>query len=93
MKTNIVIFEINPEHLDVFRVPESTVPAATLRRCKRLPVFASTATTRRSKTGKNFHVVNDALAVEARATNGVEELKFPFQPLPGETVFHVFMAM
>ena len=91
MKTNIVIFEINPEHLDVFRVPESTVPAATLQAlagiCFNCDDDASV------EDWENFHVVDHALAVEARATNGVEELKFPFQPLPGETVFHVFMAM
>ena len=41
----------------------------------------------------NFDVVNVALSDEARSLNGVEKLDFPFQPLPGETVFRVFMAM
>ena len=41
----------------------------------------------------NFDVVNVAVSEEMRASNGVEKLDFPFQPLPGETVFRVFMAM
>lgn len=90
MKTNIVIFENNPEHLDVFRVPESAVPAATLQALAGIFFNCDDAS---DEDWENFNVVSNALAVEASASNGVEKLEFPFQPLPGETVFRVFMAM
>lgn len=90
MKTNIVIFENNPEHLDVFRVPESTVPAATLQALAGICFNCEYVS---DEDWSNFEAVNVALSEELRPLNGVEELKFPFQPLPGETVFHVFMAM
>ncbi len=90
MKTNIVIFEMNPEHLHVFRVPESAVPTATLQALAGIFFNYDGATV---EDWDNFNVVSDALAAEARAANGVEKLEFPFQPLPGETVFRVFMAL
>ncbi len=90
MKTNIVIFEINPEHLDVFRVPESAVPAATLQALAGIFFNCDDVT---DEDWSNFDVVNVAVSEEMRASNGVEKLDFPFQPLPGETVFRVFMAM
>ena len=90
MKTNIVIFENNPEHLDVFRVPESAVPAATLQALAGIFFNFDDAS---DEDWENFNVVSNAIAVEASESNGVEKLEFPFQPLPGETVFRVFMAM
>lgn len=90
MKTNIVIFEMNPEVLDVFRVPETAVSADVLNAIVGLFFNCDDAT---DEDWANFEVVNVALSEEMRASNGVEKLDFPFQTLPGETVYRVFMAM
>jgi hypothetical protein len=90
VKTNIVIFEMNPEVLDVFRVPETAVSAEVLNALAGLYFNCDDVT---DEDWSNFDVVNVAVSEEMRASNGVEKLDFPFQPLPGETVFRVFMAM
>ena len=90
MKTNIVIFELNPEVLNVYRVPETAVPAELLNSLAGLYFNCGDVT---DEDWSNFEALNIALSDEARPLNGVEKLDFPFQPLPGETVFRVFMAM
>ena len=83
MKTNIVIFEMNPEVLDVFRVPETAVSAEVLNALAGLYFNCDDVT---DEDWSNFDVVNVAVSEEMRASNGVEKLDFPFQPLPGLTV-------
>lgn len=90
MKTNIVIFENNPETLNVYRVPETTVSEETLKALSGLFFNCGDVT---DEDWANFEIVNIALSEGCPATNGVEELEFPFTPLPGETVYRVFMAM
>ena len=90
MKTNIVIFENNPEHLDVFRVPETAVSAELLNALAGLYFNCDDVT---DEDWSNFEAVNVALSEELRPLNGVEKLDFPFQTLPGETVFRVFVVM
>ena len=90
MKTNIVIFEMNPEILDVFRVPETVVSADVLNAVAGLFFNCDNAT---EEDWANFEIVSTALSKEMRTSNGVEKLEFPFQPLPGETVYRVFIAM
>lgn len=90
MKTNIVIFEMNPVVLFVFRVPETAVSAEVLNALAGLYFNRDVVT---DEDWSNFNVVNVAASEDMRASNGVEKLDFPFQPLPGETVYRVFMAM
>ena len=59
MKTNIVIFEMNPEVLDVFRVPETAVSAEVLNALAGLYFNCDDVT---DEDWSNFDVVNVAVA-------------------------------
>lgn len=90
MKTNIVIFEMKPEVLDVYRVPETIVPFETLKSLSGLVFNCDNVT---DEDWLNFDVLDTALSEEIRKLNGVEKLNFPLTPLPDETVFLVSMLM
>lgn len=90
MKTNIVIFEMNPEHLDVYRIPDNVMTP------RELDTLTSIAFNCDEATGDDwllYEKFSESVEEAAMSLNGVEKLKCPFETLPGEFVYHVFIMM
>ena len=90
MKTNLVIFEMNPEQLNVYRVPETVMTPDELLSIAGVAFNCDDASEEQWAT---FNELSEALTDEEMEANGVKFLEFPLSPLPGELVYHVFCAM
>ena len=88
MNANIVVFEMNPEHLDVFRIPDNVM---TPRELEALTGVAFNCDDASEEEWALYEKFSETVAEDTMALNGVEKLEFPFEAKPGEFVYHVFM--
>lgn len=86
---NIVIYELNPEELLVFAIPESVVSTEELLSLKGVGFNYDHATDAQWEVHTKFANATDP----AQYAEGVEKLEFPFSVPEGGQVFHILFGL